>query len=184
MKLLIVLTGVSFICDISSPILINWKISPNYAGNTYRFAEFVLLATIYYKSLNNTKLFKQFIFLNGLFFIFFTLNLFLLDQEKINSYSEIFSAFVFIALSVGYFYRIMNELPVLQIQHLPMFWINTAVLTYFAGNLFLFILVNYLVNTLKHDLIVYWTFHNLLNVTKNFLFAVGLWQNPRTTKLL
>ena len=58
-----------------------------------------------------------------------------------------------------------------------MFWINTAILIYFSGNLFLFIFNTYLVSVLKDDLVVYWSFHNLLYLIKNVLFAIGLWQN-------
>ncbi len=90
----------------------------------------------------------------------------------------------FIGLAVVFFYRLMKDLPALEIQRLRMFWINTAILIYFSGNLFLFIFNDYLVSVLKNNLEVYWSFHNLLNIAKNLLFAIGLWQNLRIPKLL
>jgi hypothetical protein len=184
LKLLFGITGVSFICDTASLILYWLKINPNYIGNTYTLVEFIVLSIIYFIVFNDRKLSRIFIAVGTFYSVVFILNLFFLQQEKISSYTETFSSFVFIALSIAFFYRLMKDLPALQIQQLPMFWINTAVLIYFAGNLFLFILTNYLVNILKDDLIAYWTFHNLLNITKNLLFAIGLWQNLRTPKLL
>ncbi len=184
LKLLFALTGVSLICDIASFFLPYLKINPNYVGNTYRLVEFAILLTIYYHAFNNRKMLILFLSIGLLYISLFTMNLVFLQQEKINSYTETFSALVFISLSVTLFYRLMKDLPTLQIHRLPMFWINTAVLIYFAGNLFVFILTNYLVSILKNDLAVYWTFHNLLSITKNLLFAIALWQNLRTPKLL
>src|SRR5258708_11355920 len=184
MKLLCILTGVSFFSDVVSFFLPFFKVNPNYIGNTYGLVEFALLSALYYKAINDHRYLNKFIILGIVFFLFFFSNFLFFQQAKINSYTLIFSSFVFIGLAVAYFYQLMRSLPTLQIQLLPMFWINVAVLVYFAGNLFLFILSNYLVNSLKDNLAVYWSFHNFLSIIKNVLFAIGLWQNLRVPKLL
>jgi hypothetical protein len=33
----------------------------------------------------------------------------------------------------------------------------------------------YLINVLKNNMLVYWTFHNLLSCTEHFLFLIGLY---------
>jgi hypothetical protein len=69
----------------------------------------------------------------------------------------------------------MRYLPTTKLWSLPMFWINSAVLIFFSGNLFLFALTHYLVHILNDNLVVYWGFHNLLNIVKNILFAAGFY---------
>ncbi len=65
---------------------------------------------------------------------------------------------------------------------LPMFWLNTGVLTYFAGNLFLFAIRNYVIIAFNDNQTMYWSFHNFLNIGKNLLFAIALWQDLRKPK--
>jgi hypothetical protein len=180
LKLLCILTAVSFLADVSSFVLIRVGVNPNYAGSSYQFLEFYLLTFIYYQAFLQPSISKILI-LAGLIFCFFSLlDLLYLQHEGINSYTKSFSAIFFIVLSIAYFYQLLRDMPSLQIHHLPMFWINAAVLFYFAGNFFLFILSDYLIKVMNNNLIVYWSFHNLVNVIKNVLFAVGMAQRSRT----
>jgi hypothetical protein len=89
---------------------------------------------------------------------------------------------VLIGFSLFYFYRLLNELPIIHIQHLPMFWVSVSVLTYYAGNFFLFLVKNYLVYGESGSHKLMWILHNLLNITKNLLFAIALWQSYRKAR--
>jgi hypothetical protein len=178
-KLLCLLTAVSLLADLSSFILINNGLSPNYAGSSYELVEFYLLASIYHQAFKQPNLLRILISTGVVYGFFSILNLAYIQRESINSYTIALKAIFFITLSVVYFYRLIRDMPTLQIHHLPMFWINAAVLFYFAGNFFLFILSDYLIKVMKNDLMVYWGFHNLVNITKNLLFAVGLWYSNR-----
>ena len=179
LKLLLILTGVSFTCDMAAIYHIELKISPNNAGNAYSLAEFILLVTIYYKAFDAPKLARPFLILSLFYVLFFISNLFFLQQEKINSYSLVISSLVFIEFAVSFFYKLMKDLPTLEVYRLPMFWVNVAILVFFAGNLFLFTVSHYLVTTMKNDLMVYWTFHNFLGITENILFTVGFYMSSR-----
>ena len=182
LKLLLILAGVSFTCDMAALFHNELGISVNYFGDTYRLAEFILLLILYYKVFNNPKWFWIFLSLALSCILFFFFNVIFLQQEKINSYSDSISACVFIVLAVLFLYKLMKDLPTLEVYRLPMFWVNVAVLLYFAGNLFLFIISNYLVTVLKDKLLIYWTFHNFLGITKNILFAVGFYMSFRLSK--
>jgi hypothetical protein len=179
LKLLFVVTGVSFACDVLSRFILD----NNYVGNTYRLAEFILLLYIFYLAFNQRRWSKMFILIGLSYVFFFLLNLLFIQQEKMNSYTNILSALIFITVSIVFFYRLIQDLPTEKIHRLPMFWIAIAVLVYFAGNLFLFALTHYLVNTFNNRLALYWGFHNFLLIVKNMLFATALWQNLRTPKL-
>src|SRR6267142_951705 len=63
LKLLLILTGVSFICDMASLFHAKLKIGGNYPGDVYRMAEFMLLLIIYYKAFKNPRMFKVFLVL-------------------------------------------------------------------------------------------------------------------------
>jgi hypothetical protein len=180
LKLLLILTGVSFLCDVAVLYHAQLKISSNYVGDGYRLAEFILLIGIYYRAFNNPKTARPFLILTALFILFFIFNMIFFQREKINSYTNIFATLVFIVLAVGFFYKLMKDLPALQVYLLPMFWVNVAVLVYFAGNLFVFTLSHYLVTVLNDNLMVYWGFHNFLNILKNVLFAVGFYVSARS----
>lgn len=183
LRLVLGLLGMSFFCDLVEFPLHYWRIN-NYAGDLYRLTEFTLLLILYYKILGNPRMFKTYLILGLLYILFFVSNLLFLQQEKINSYTNTISALIFIVLAVGFFYKLMQDLPALQIYQLPMFWINVAILVYFSGNLFLFILSHYLVAIMKDNLMVYWSFHNGLSILKNILFTVGFYMVAKPFKNL
>jgi hypothetical protein len=173
LKLLLVLTGVSLIGDLASLFLHFIKISSNYAGNTYSLFEFEILLGIFYIAFKKPRLRGVFVTVGFVYFLFFTLNFFFFQKQNVNSYSLILSSMTMIVLAVVFFYKLIVDLPALQIHHLPLFWINVAVLIFFSGNLFLFTLSHYLAHTLKADLFLYWSFHNLLTIIRNLFFAIA-----------
>jgi hypothetical protein len=173
-RLLVGLTGASFFCDFISWAGYHlWKIQVNYISTTYILIDFILLYVIYYHALGvkHSKLF----FLLGIAYIAFYLsNMIFFQKTNINSYSEVLEASLFIGLSLGYFYKLMKELPNFRIQSIPLFWISVACLFFFCGNLFLFAMTQYLVNFKRDSFFIYWSFHNGLSVIKNIFFAVAL----------
>jgi hypothetical protein len=184
LKLLLVLTGVSFACDMGAVYHKELNIGVNYFSDAYRLAEFVLLLMIYYIAFKNPRRLIPFIGLALFYVMFLAYNVVYVQREKINTYTLIVLAAVFIVFAVLYFYKVMKDRPTQELHRLPMFWINVAVLVYFAGNLFLWIIVHYLVTVLKNDLIVYWSFHNVLSMIKNFLYAAAFYVSvrPRTAE--
>ena len=74
----------------------------------------------------------------------------------------------------------MVELPAQHIHHLPMFWINSAFLFYHAGTFFLFAFTAYIIVVLKNDLLVYWTFHNLLSIIEHMIILIGLYYDLKS----
>ncbi len=150
----------------------------NEFGNAYRLIEFILLLRVYYFAFESRAL-KGFVAIGLIYTIFFVADLFFFQPAQLNSFSITLTSLVFIIFSILYFLKLMRDLPTTQIQKLPMFWINTAVLVYFAGSFFVFLLRNYLIEVLHDNQILYWSFHNILNIIKNLLFAIGLWQGIR-----
>jgi membrane protein insertase Oxa1/YidC/SpoIIIJ len=68
----------------------------------------------------------------------------------------------------------MVKLPTMHLQRMPMFWINSGFLMYAAGAMFLFAFTTYLTQVLKDNLLVYWSFHNILSIISQLIIMVGL----------
>lgn len=154
----------------------------NEVNNLYRIFEFITLLYVYYTIWKNGKNRIVYISFALAYSLFFIAELSFNSQKQLNSYSITLTSLVFIYFSVRYFYLLMRDLPTDQIQRLPMFWVNTGVLTYFAGGLFLFAMRNYVITVFNDNQTTYWSFHNFLNIVKNLLFAVALWQDLRKPK--
>lgn len=154
----------------------------NKINNLYRLIEFLSYLIIYWIFWQKDKSNTIFISLGLAYILFFVSELSAHNYKHLNSYSITLASLVFIFFSVRYFYFLLRDLPTDKIQRLPMFWINTGVLIYFAGGLFLFAMRNYLIEAFHDNQTMYWSFHNFLNIVKNLLFAVALWQDLRKPK--
>lgn len=108
--------------------------------------------------------------------LFAVVNMFFIQGvSSLTSYSFIIRSLEFTLLSLLYFYALIKELPTESITKLPMFWINTAFLLYYAGTFFQWLLMDYLINVLKGDVITTYSIKNGLGVIHYLLIAVGLW---------
>ncbi|PZR33704.1 MAG: hypothetical protein DI538_17670 [Azospira oryzae] len=115
--------------------------------------------------------------------LLFFINLFFVQgMWKFNSYSNSLACLILMGLALRYLYSLLRDLPELFIHQLPYFWIAAAVLTYYAGNLLLFLTNNYLTLGLEGSHQIMWVLHNLLNISKNMLFAIALWMNYRNKR--
>lgn len=97
---------------------------------------------------------------------------FIQSPYTLNSYAYTMSGVILIVLSLLYFWYLLKNLPETFVHRSPMIWINIAVLLYFGGNLFLFMLYNFFAAG-------EWILHNMLNITKNVLLFVAVWQSQR-----
>lgn len=115
--------------------------------------------------------------------LLFFINLFFVQgMWKFNSYSNSLACLILMVLALRYLYSLLRDLPELFIHQLPYFWIAAAVLTYYAGNLLLFLTNNYLTLGIEGSHQIMWILHNLLNISKNMLFAIALWMNYRNKR--
>ena len=82
---------------------------------------------------------------------------------------------IMIVYSIAYFTYSLSILPSITSLNYTPVWINTGVLIYFVLNLFLFILSNYVLTRLDPQMsLLIWSFHNVNNILKNVLFAIGI----------
>lgn len=171
---------ISLLADALSLILMQYSIHTHFIGNIYLVAQFSLLVWIFRKQLPNQRI-TDIIFI--LFILFCIINIsFFQGPWVFNSVSNVVASLILIGFCIFYLYRLLYELPMVHIQHHPMLWITFAVLTYYAGNFFLFLVKNYLTYGESGSHKLMWILHNLLNITKNILFAIALWQSYRKVR--
>ncbi len=143
---------------------------------------FLPLALAYHLILN--RRYQTFFSSSTLCFLAFGIcNLFFWQKDDYNTYTLAVGSLILIVYCILYLYRLLVDLPVQELQTVPMFWFNSAILIYRAGTLFLFLFTPYLVKVLNNDLLIYWSFHNILNVVHQIVLTIGLWQDLRNIKL-
>jgi hypothetical protein len=174
---LLVILALSVLADLLSFVLANNSINTYPIGNLYLFITFLLLSYIYFKSLRQPKHLKWTVVV---FSIFFVLNfLFWEGPFKFNSYSNVAASLILIFTAIWYLTTLLRDLPTADIQLHPLLWITFAVLFYYGGTFFLFLVKNYLTYGDSGSHRMMWILHNSLNIIKNGLFAFGLWQSSR-----
>lgn len=153
----------------------NWPIV-----NIYLIVQIILLYRIF-RSDKKSTLTKIFI---STFLTFAVINfVFLQTPEVFNSRTSNIGALFIIAMALSYLYHLFKEMPINNILDMPMLWVAFAVLFYFAGTLFLFLLNNYLIVNQPENHQLGWVLHNILNIIKNLFFAVALWKYYKRSML-
>jgi hypothetical protein len=148
-------------------------------GGVYMFIQFTVLLYIFSLQFQRKNIFivayvsMALFYLSGLFFF----------EGSIASLvgSNAVDGLILMIISIMFFYKLLNELKVVEIHRLPMLWIAFGTLLYYSANLFVFLASHYL----EKDIETYrwfWAQHAIFNISKNILFAVGLWQSYRTMK--
>lgn len=151
-----------------------------FSRNSYFLVNFFLLIQflICYQLLVNTK---SAIFLRIIpwaFVIIFSSNYFFIQGPWVfNSYSNSIACLILMFFSLRFFYFLLRDLPEENVLRIPLFWIAIAVLTYYSGNLLLFIVNNYLTLGSEGSHSAMWILHNFLNFFKNLIFTIAIWQN-------
>jgi hypothetical protein len=172
---------VSFLTDLLLYILPLRGKQVNIPSSIYNMIAFVTLSVLYDTALRG-RYRKQFAVIGVLYLLFALANLLFIQKKDISTYSYTASAIIFLFYSILYFYRLMVDLPVQHLHRVPMFWFNAAMLIFNAGTLFLYLFTTYLVEVLHNDLLIYWTFHNIMNVIQLLVVMIGLWQDLRNIK--
>lgn len=171
----------SVLGDEAGNILHHYKISVNYSSTTFYVLIIPLISAVYFHAMNRQKKWV-FITVPCLYVAFALNNVLFLQRSSINSYTLIVQSILVIILCLYYFYWLLQELPTSQLHRLPMFWVNSAYIIFYSGNLFLFVFTSYLVNVLNNQLLVYWSLHNILGIIQASMMSIGLWMDLRNIK--
>jgi hypothetical protein len=175
-KLIGLLFSLSFLSTMST---LNFGYG-NITGSVY-FLLSVIIAGWIYNQATGRKYATLLLATSIIFVGFAVINLLFIQKNANNSYSKMAGSFIIILYCVFYFYHLMQELPTVHVQRLPMFWFNSAFLLFYAGTVFLFAFTGYLIHVLKDDMLAYWAFHNVLFIMHQLIILVGVTYSFRSS---
>ncbi|MBK7883412.1 MAG: hypothetical protein IPJ81_06230 [Chitinophagaceae bacterium] len=173
---------VSFLSDIVGFIMVSNRINNAPVSNSYYIIQFFLLMYFYNIQIKNKKL----IYITIVVFISFCVinTIFLHPFNRFQSWLRFVGAIICIFYAVGFFRQMarvdkaegrwIDNPPIDPFYHYP-FWINAGIFYYFAFNLFLFAMDNFVFTNLSKEVArTFWGFHNANNIIKNLLFGIAV----------
>jgi hypothetical protein len=168
---------VSGVCDLVGFVLHGGRQSTAILFNTYYAMLFFLLTWFYYEILFlNTRRMMVWIGLAIYLQSLILITIFVQSFFEYQTLMWVITAIIMIIYSIAYFFYSFSTIPVPSLFGYTFMWINSAVLIYFCLNLCLFILGNYVLTRLEPEVsLLIWSFHNVNNIIKNVLFAVGIY---------
>lgn len=156
----------SFTVDLVTTFLVRANIT---FLHIYGLIESLLLIYFYTLVIHHPRL--SFRAIASIFTLLYVLNSWMLEWGQFNAYGRSAECVLIIALALRLFYQFYRDEEDIFIERSPMFWINVALITYFAGALFSFLLSQKILTGPMP-----WILHNISNILKNGILAVALWR--------
>lgn len=97
----------------------------------------------------------------------------------LNGFARSIEAFMVLFFCIYTMYRFYVKEEDVFIEKSPTFWIVIGILFYFSGALFSFLLAAEIFSRTPDNLFGSWVLHNISNILKNILIAVGIWKISR-----
>lgn len=175
-KALIALVLVSVTCDLN--IILDYTAESGMIfTRAYSFFEFEL-TSLFFFSIAQRKIVRHLIVVGMILFPALVFIDFRLagDRNTFDNLVMVCESSVFVACSVGSFYRMMADMKYTSITATPEFWMASAILVYFGGAIFVFSSVNYAsaISTELFELL--WNLHSVLRIAYITLITVAFWK--------
>lgn len=172
-----ILIIVSGLCDLIGLILFHRSQSTVVLFNTYYAVLFMLLTWFYYEVLFiNTRRIMIWIGLAVYLQSFILVTAFVQNFLQYQTLMWLITAVIMITYSIAYFFYSLSTITTSGYFGYSLIWINIGVMIYFCLNLFLFLMGNYVLTKLDPETsAMIWSSHNINNIIKNVLFAVGIY---------
>jgi hypothetical protein len=171
-----ILTIVSAACDGAGLFLFQQGESTVFLVNTYYLAMFGILLLFYYEIVFIKS--RRLMIWIGLAVYLQSFILITLYVQPFNQYQTllwVITAIIMMVFGIEYFFYLLSARPAVNLMNYTTMWINSGILIYFAFNLFLFVITNHVFTNLDQESTqAVWSFHNVNNIVKNILFAIGI----------
>ncbi|MDP1800518.1 MAG: hypothetical protein Q8L81_04150 [Bacteroidota bacterium] len=168
---------INIIVEIINIIISKLGLSNHYIFHYFTVAEFTLISLFYscfFKDYFSSWLIKLLI---PVFFIVAYIDSMVNGLNTVNNFSASVESIILIFYSLLFFYFVLKNLIFENLLSTPLFWINTAILFYFSGNLILFVFSNYMATIDPLKLAILWSvIHTFFNVLYNVFLSIGFWK--------
>ena len=167
---------VAGLCDIVGFVLFSSQQSTVIVFNLYYALLFFLLTWFYYEVLFlNTRRIMVWIGLAVYLQSFILVTVYIQGFLEYQTLMWLITAIIMIIYSVAYFFYSLSTIPTTSYFGNSFIWINAGVMIYFTLSLFLFVMGDYIFSEMDKLLgSIVWSAHNVNNIIKNVLFAVGI----------
>jgi hypothetical protein len=175
-----VLVIISGLLDAAGWFLSSRKISTVLVSNIYGFLLFSILCWFYYelfiKKSNNHN--YRIVLFTGI--AAYVICLFIvLATQGLFQYQDLlraFSGIIILVLSISFFHYLFKSGPATTLKLYQALWFAMGIVFYFAASIGVFICFQYLLTQTTPDVVqVLWSVHNVNNIIKNILFALGFY---------
>lgn len=174
---LFILLIASVIIESSSFALSTHNYSSSLLYFFYTLIEFILLNWFYQKFFTPYGKTKIFIINLIAFLLLCFIYLMFQNVRNTNHFSMILESILMTFYSLLLFYVILKNLLYQNLLKEPIFWINTAILFYFSGNLILFVFRSYILHHYSEKFSFLWgSIHSFFNILMNVFFSIGFWK--------
>ncbi|MCW3083960.1 MAG: hypothetical protein JWP12_1326 [Bacteroidetes bacterium] len=161
---------------------INYALMQNGVSNLplfhfYTLLEFTLMSVMYFVFYKQyVKKNYLFLFMIPAFYIVGYVDYLLHGLNCIDSLSASIESVILTIYALISFLIIMNKLIFKDLLSAPFFWVNSAILLYFLGNLLIFAFCTYATESERVNTQAVWALHSILNIIFNLLICVAFWE--------
>ena len=111
-------------------------------------------------------------------------SIFIQPLSEFNSNALYTQAIIIISYSLLYLYKVFTDLKIEKLTQEGMFWLSIAVLVYFSGTMFLYLSINYLMEKISRDSLIF--LYSLIQSVCHFieysLFTIAIWKGQKWKK--
>ncbi len=181
LKLLFGLTIYSAVSNIITASLAYNTINNMPFFHLYAWIEMIILFFIFWNILHSKKKKLAVVIIAIALIALSIVNLLFIERHwQFNGNQLYAEGLVMIFFSLLYFVQIFQEMKIKRMEDHPYFWMCSCMLIYFAGNLFLFIVMGKYGRALNTD---YWMIlHSSLMLLLNIGYTLTLWKGTRLTQ--
>lgn len=166
----------AFIFEYTTTTLSVLKIHNLFLLPIFVYIEFFLLSVAYKKIMRGKNINLIISSMQLILFVFWVVDISWLEGLYSNvSILRALESLLLTCLSLLAFNYLLTRLEDVSLTSNPVFWFNTAILIYFAGNFFVFLFMNYINNPVTNNMGEYLAIHSILNIIYNILLSIGIW---------
>ncbi|WP_420573194.1 hypothetical protein [Kordia sp.] len=144
--------------------------------HVYTVVEYTCWSLFYYQLFQKLWIKRLIVSLIILFMIFSIYNVCNWQSlETYNSYGRSLEGALLLCFAIAWFYKVFENSKIKRLEKHPIFWINAAVLTYFAGAFLLFSSKNFMQEITQEEFIAVWTLHGVFLIIHYLFISIGIW---------
>jgi hypothetical protein len=179
-KVLLLLICAAVIVEIISLVFRKLEITNTELIATYTIIEFLSISVYYFLLIQ----FVQFKIVSAILcvvaMLLMAISGLFRDSVYFALYGSVLESVILVFFGFYHFYTLMRQDTIEKLLSLPSFWVSVAVLLYFGGNFFLFLLGRFL-STNDH-MMLWQSVHNILNMLFYILISYAFWKTRPAQK--